>query len=391
MKRYCLSLKEAEAEGASWTAKEISQQPDVWISVFEQLMQTKNEVLSFIEDAFSQGATRVLLTGAGSSGYVGYIAEGYLRRKLRVYVEARETTDIVASPENYIPRESPLLLVSHARSGDSPESLATVKLVEKMSGGRAFFLNITCNRHGKLAKYAEGKRNFMNIILPDETNDRAFAMTSSFTSMLLVDLLLPLLKESAKAQEIVGKIANEAAHIIEGDSAIVREVAREKYDRAVFLGTGDLKGLSAEAALKTLELTRGAVASVYNTPLGLRHGPRAIIHKGTAVFAFMSNNNYTRRYEVDFLSELASEELRGPIVVFTPSRSTLNGIDRVFTLREDYTGVEDAFLALPYALYAQLLAFYKSLELGLKPDNPYPEGLLSRVVREFKIYDYPPL
>ncbi|UNQ73215.1 SIS domain-containing protein [Infirmifilum sp. NZ] len=381
-------IEEYTAKGAFHTIREIKQQPSLWIEIYKEILSKSHTILAFIEKALSGGNTHILLAGAGTSGYVGFISEGYLRRKLSLNVKAQESPDIVASPHDHIVHENPLLLVSHARSGDSPESLAVVKLVEKMAK-QPFFLNITCNRNGRLARYGEGKENFLNIILPEKANDKGFAMTSSFTSMLLVDLLIPELKNPKDAEEKVRKISSEASRILSRDSNRIREIAEREFERAIFLGSGGLKGLAAEASLKMLELSRGIIASTYNSPLALRHGPKAFINKKSLVVAFLSNNYYTWRYEVDFLEELASDENKGTIVVFTPFKNRINEADYVFYLEEDFSDIEPEFLALPYAVYAQLLALYKSLSLGITPDNPYPEGRLSRVVREFKIYDIP--
>jgi tagatose-6-phosphate ketose/aldose isomerase len=44
---------------------------------------------------------------------------------------------------------------------------------------------------------------------------------------------------------------------------------------------------------------------------------------------------------------------------------------------------------LPYAVLAQQFALLASVECGLTPDNPFPSGELSRVVRGITIYSLP--
>ena len=111
-----------------------------------------------------------------------------LLQKLRGRVHAIGTTDIVASPELYISPAVTTLLVSFARSGNSPESVGAVKAAERISD-KVQHLFITCNAEGELAKLAGEKENCFSIVLAPETNDRSFAMTSSFTSMYLAALI----------------------------------------------------------------------------------------------------------------------------------------------------------------------------------------------------------
>ena len=49
----------------------------------------------------------------------------------------------------------------------------------------------------------------------------------------------------------------------------------------------------------------------------------------------------------------------------------------------------DSLIALPYAVLAQQFALLASVECGLAPDNPFPSGELSRVVRGITIYSLP--
>ena len=78
---------------------------------------------------------KVILTGAGTSAYVGdtlvpYFKEVYDERKWNF--NAIATTDIVANPETYLKKDVATVLVSFARSGNSPESVATVDLAKAL-------------------------------------------------------------------------------------------------------------------------------------------------------------------------------------------------------------------------------------------------------------------
>lgn len=369
-----------------FTAKEINQQPRLWKELYNILLNRKEEILNFLDPVLKIKGLKVILTGAGTSAFVGYCSEGYWRRKLGLDVEAIDTTDIVASPLNFFSKDRSTLLVSHARSGDSPESLATIQLAEKFID-KVYFLNITCNEEGKMAKSTLNMKNCLNVFMPEEANDEGFAMTSSFTCMLLTDLILPHLKEIETKKELVERLAKEAGRIIDEEAGNIEKISRQNYDRLIYLGSGSLKGCAYEAALKSLELTKGIVNTNSNTPLGFRHGPKSVINDKTLLGFFVSNDRYTQKYDLDLIREIASEPGERKLMAFFPGNIKEEGVDYTFKLSDEFLKVEEPFLIILYIIYAQMLAFYKSLNLGITPDNPNPEGRVNRVVKGVTIYD----
>ena len=369
------------------TAKEIEQQPRLWKELYNILLNQKNEITEFLNPILTKRDLKVILTGAGTSAFVGDSSECYLRRKLKINVEAIDTTDIVAAPQNFLFEDKPTLLISHSRSGDSPESLATIELAEKIIKD-VYFLNITCNKDGKMAKGTIDKENCLNIFMPEESNDDGFAMTSSFTCMLLTDLMLTHIWEIENKKDIFEKIACEAERIIKEDATIVEKISKNNYDRLIYLGSGNLKGCASEAALKSLELSHGDVNTNSNTYLGFRHGPKSAINDTTLLGFFVSNDAYTQKYDLDLIQEIAYELGMRKLMVFLPSNMSIDGIDYIFRLKQDFSKIEEAFLTPLYIIYAQMLGFYKSLNLGITPDNPNPEGRVNRVVKGVKIYEY---
>ena len=99
------------------------------------------------------------------------------------------TTDIVATPENYLSQNKPTLLISFGRSGNSPESVGAVDVADEVCGNNVYHLFVTCNHEGALSKAAEKRDNAFAINLTPETHDQSFAMTSSFSNMMLATLL----------------------------------------------------------------------------------------------------------------------------------------------------------------------------------------------------------
>lgn len=369
------------------TAKEIDQQPRMWRELYKILLEQKSEIVKFLKPLLLRKDLRIILSGAGTSAFVGNSSEGYLRRMLDLDVKAIDTTDIVAAPQNFFFEDKPTLLISHARSGDSPESLATIELAKKIIKD-VYFINITCNKNGEMAKGTINMEKCLNIFMPEESNDDGFAMTSSFTCMLLTDLMLPHIKNIENEKSIFDKLAIEAERIIKEDAKTVEEISKNNYDRLIYLGSGNLKGCAIEAALKSLELSHGDVNTNSNTPLGFRHGPKSAINDTTLLGLFVSNDTYTQKYDLDLMREVASEPGERKLMVFLPYDISVEGIDYVFSLKQDFRDIEEPFLTPLYIIYAQMLGLYKSLNLGITPDNPNPEGRVNRVVKGVTIHEY---
>ena len=141
--------------GADTTTSEIMQQPELWRDTFLIYRNQLDDIETFLSDARSMADGRlvVIFTGAGTSDYVGDTCAPYLRHAgdtSRYEFKSIATTDIVSAPLDFVNPDDPTLLVSFARSGNSPESLAAIEVVRKCVK-EAKFLNITCAPDGKLA------------------------------------------------------------------------------------------------------------------------------------------------------------------------------------------------------------------------------------------------
>ena len=138
-----------------------------------------------------------------------------------------------------------------------------------------------------------------------------------------------------------------------------------------------------------LELTAGKVVTMYDTPLGFRHGPKSIVDDNTLTVIYLSDDAYTRQYEIDLLKEMSSQRKGNKIVVVTSKpdavASELADYTVCYNLDTDYQSV---MLGLDYILFAQTLAVLKSLSMGITPDNPCPTGEVNRVVKGVTLYPY---
>lgn len=372
-----------------FTAKEIEQQPRVWREILEVFQNGEEKINQFIARTKNIENLRVILTGAGTSAYIGKMLAPYLSKKYSRRFEAIATTEIVTDPKSYLKKDIPTLLISYARSGNSPESVATVELAKQMID-KLYQIVITCNPDGELAKKAIGDSNILLFLMPDSTNDKGFAMTSSFSTMVLASLLL--FENPREIIPIVNKVANYGERILGRYASLMKEMSNEEVNRVLFLGSSVLNGLAKESALKVMELTKGKVIGMSESPLGLRHGPKTVIDDKTLIFFYLSNHPYTARYEIDLVNELSSERKYFKLVVISssPNKVLMEKADAFFPIQEieDNMMIEDIYLSLIYVLFAQMYAFSRSLRLGITPDNPDPEGTVNRVVKGVTIYPF---
>jgi tagatose-6-phosphate ketose/aldose isomerase len=376
---------ELEAAGGSWTAREISQQPALWTAIDALVAREAGDVRAFLDPLLARGELRIVLTGAGTSAFVGECLAPALKRAAQRRVDAVATTDIVGSPGSSLEPGVPTLLVSFARSGNSPESVAAVTLAEQ-GVLDCHHLIVTCNAEGELHRQAQRLRNAHVLLLPPETNDRGFAMTSSFTGMLLAAALaFDLLPQDAPAT-----LAAWAANMLDARLPLIAGLAHSGFERVIYLGGDTFKGLAREAALKLLELTDGKVVALAETPLGFRHGPKTIVNGRTLVVMFLANDAYARRYELDVLRELRSDGVAGRVLALHGGAGQSDAALTEAVAVPDARGASDLALCFPYAMFAQTFAFLQSLTLGLRPDTPNARGVVNRVVQGVSIYPWDP-
>lgn len=365
------------------TAKEIIQQPDTWRESVKNLIKNKIEIKSFIDSFLSKKEFRIILTGAGTSAFAGEVCEPYLTSLLNKRVEAIATTDLVASPKSYFIKDIPTLLVSFARSGNSPESVHAVNLASQLVDD-LYQIVITCNENGKLAKNTVNDEKSLLLLMPPQTNDLGFAMTSSFTTMVLNAMAVFNINNIENFSSDVDKLSNSVNDFIENNIEKVTSLANEDFERIVYLGSSTSKGIARESALKVLELTAGKVNASYDTPLGFRHGPKSVVDDNTVSVIYISNDEYTRQYDLDLAKEMLAHKKNDKVVIVGENieEDILNKADYVFNVENiNYTVENEVLLPLQQIIFGQMLSFLKSVNLGITPDNPCPTGEVNRVVQ----------
>ena len=369
----------------TFTHKEILQQPAAWLKEYGILVEKKAEVQAFLHKYLTPD-TDIVLTGAGTSAFIGDAIAPILRGAWE-NVRAVATTDLVTNATNYLDANRPLLLISFARSGNSPESVGAVNLANKISKNIAH-IYITCNRNGHLAQTGKAD-NVLTLLLPDETDDKSLAMTSSFSTMLLTCLMLSKIDTIETEKKAVEHTAANAQAVIDRYADRLQEIAGRKFERAVFLGSGPMKGIAEECHLKLQELTDGGVVCKFDSFLGFRHGPKAVVNEHSIVVYLMQDNEDIQRYERDLVKQVSdNNHLVAQVIVIAGKPVQVEGVKEDLQVVMPYGSADTSIYgALPYVLVGQLLGYYTSLSHGLCPDTPSVSGNIHRVVEGVKIYE----
>lgn len=361
------------------TAYEINMQPEKWKKLVKDFETKKNDINSFLEKIGYDEEFEVIFTGAGTSEYIGNVLEPLLKSKGKYNFTSIPTTDIVNNPLTYLNKNKKTLLVSFARSGDSPESVATVNLANQLIEN-VYHIFITCNENGALAKMSQKDEKMFLFLMPEGTNDKGFAMTSSFSSMMLAAILI-----FYNPKDILSSI-EIAEKELELKIDKIKELANKEHDRIIVLGSGPFKGLAHELTLKVMELSAGLSVAKYDTVLGFRHGPKAVINDKTIVFLCNSVDEYAREYDKDIFEEMFLEKTTDDVVMYTLKPYEKFKDKSVYP--EEIKGDLTITAILTYLVYGQMYAFFKSQYFNLTTDNPFPSGEVNRVVKKFQIYDF---
>lgn len=382
------SVGELTELGAQITTAEIAQQPELWRDTLNIYRENKEAIEAFLAEARAMGEGRlsVVFTGAGTSDYVGDTCAPYLRHAGNTDLydfKPIATTDIVSAPRDFLRAEDPTLVVSFARSGNSPESLAAVAVAKELVHN-VKFLNITCAPEGKLAVESADDPNALTLLIP-RANDKGFAMTGSYSCMTLLSTLIFDTASDEQKAEWVETIAKMGEEVIAREPEIADYLAGD-FNRVTYLGSGSFGGLAQESQLKILELAHGLVATSYDTSMGYRHGPKSFVDDKTLVFVFVNNDAYTRQYDIDILNEIGGDKIAQHTVAVQQDGATVYEGES-FTFK-GYEALPEGYLALPFVMFAQAISLLNSVRVGNTPDTPSPTGTVNRVVKGVTIHPF---
>ena len=391
LSKLLVSSDEEKAErGLRYTPREIAQQPKLWMSTFHLFQSRLSEFEKLFQSAgmnlSSDKRPTVLLIGAGTSDYIGKSLVHLFRRQWQCDVVALPSTDLLTHLDHELIPNKSYLCVSFSRSGESPEGVSVLERILKIRPD-VHHLVVSCNGAGRMAAAIEGKENALAFILEDAVNDRGLAMTSSFSSMVILGQCLAHFKSIHRYEEVLAALvpAGESFLSIAADCAA--ELASGSYTQACFVGSGALRAVAQESALKLLEMTAGEIQTMSESALGLRHGPMAALNETTLFVNFLSSDERVRKYETDLLEEIGKKGLVRTRLVVSSGLNPGSGPFAEYHLNAGIgPSIPDEYRAPVDVLFGQLLGLFFSLRSNLKPDCPSPNGAISRVVGNISVY-----
>ncbi|MDR1203184.1 MAG: SIS domain-containing protein [Tannerellaceae bacterium] len=365
------------------TYREIFQQPEMWKETYKRIFDKKKEISSFFSTYYNDDVT-IIFTGAGTSSFVGNILT-FILPKYNIYnIKSVATTDITTHPNVIFQKNKKYILVSLARSGNSPESMAAVDLANSICGDHIAHIFITCNAKSELARKAENK-NILSLLLPPETNDKGLAMTSSFTSMLLASVLIFRIENMEAEKAGIDVLSEKAEGMLADYRDKIQEIISYEFERVVFLGSGEKKGIAEECHLKLQELTDGKIICLFDSFLGFRHGPKAVLNEKTLLVYLFSDDEKVFQYEKDLVIQINRQVPPFAQVYVAEKKQQIMDIEFDLEMIPKIQ-VQTEYDVVLYVLIGQMLGMFKSIIFNLDPDNPSVDGKISRVVEGVTIY-----
>ena len=386
-----LPRHEKVERGLEHTPREIWQQPDTWKTTYRRCQDLQDELKEKLHrTGIGSGnvfAPIVYLVGAGTSDYAGRALAPLMRKQWGCEVWPIPSTTMLTEFEDFHRAGRDCFWISISRSGDSPEGVALLeRALERRP--RVQHLVITCNQQGAMAQLCgRNPDRALALVLDESVNDRGLAMTSSFTNMLLAGQCVANLECFEEFAEVVGQLSELGRRFLPVAAEAAAAITHLGCSRAWFVGSGTLQAVANESALKVMELTSGRVAAMSESALGLRHGPMSSVDGNTVFVAFLSSDAGRRGYELDLLREIDRKRLGRVRAVVTA-----NETEDVAALGDYCLSVQggpdfpDEYRPALDVMLGQLLGLFASMSCGLKPDQPSPNGAITRVVSPIKLY-----
>ena len=329
------------------TGREIREQPQALESLLTELADER----SAIEEVVSQAAT-FCLVGCGTSYFLALSGQGLLNESATSV--AVPGSEAFVSPKQLLDID-PDVIIPVSRSGESTETVRATKRLRERYPDAAVVV-VTCTEGSSLYEDADVP------VLSPEGAEESVVMTKSFSTMLFALQYFSNVNTGDSDLEGLFRTLPDDSNAVVERAEEVGEILGRRTDleKFMFLGTGELYGVAAEAMLKLEEMTLSWTKAYH--ALEFRHGPRSIADENTLVTLFLPDRKETLHREL-----LADIEETGAETLVVGPRSSVTEVDADYSIAlPEY---ESPILAL-YAPVFQFLGYYRALESGLDPDSP---------------------
>ena len=103
--------------------------------------------------------------------------------------------------------------------------------------------------------------------------------------------------------------------------------------------------------------------TTFDTTMGFRHGPKSVVCPGSLEVVYLSDDPYTRKYDLDIVKEMAPERNGNKIlVVSSHDDAEARELADYFISFDNAAEYNNVFLGLEYVNVAQIIAVYKYIK-----------------------------
>ncbi len=337
------------ADRGEFTYQEILRQPQAWADALERLEAQRRAIIDFVH---SGGYDQVIFTGCGSPFFLARALKPYFQQVTGVPAEAVPASEIFLYPRSTLPSRGKPLLVALSRSGETSEVLKAVETFKSRFGEHVI----------ALSPYADRPLNQVTTLSLTAPlgQEVSIAQTVAFTCMQVLGQGFSHLF-AGQSLDGFASLVQAGKSLLERYGQAAQEIGGNlSIDRVYFLGSEARYGLACETNLKMKEMSLTHAEAFHF--MEFRHGPKAMITREALVVGMISRA--ARAEETRVLQDM--KQLGGNILVL--GNQLAQGIgDILFDFQTDLEEGYDLPLYLPLL---QLVAYARSLQKGLDPDNP---------------------
>ena len=364
LKELDLSSSSSDKRGyEDYMLKEIFEQPETIKNTIGSRLKL-GEICDFSDleysKSFLESINQIYIVACGTAMHAGLVGKNLIEKLCSIPVTVE-----IASEFRY---RNPLinehtLCIYITQSGETADTIAALKLAKEKSAKTLAISNVIGSSITREAH---------KTIYTHAGPEIAVASTKAYTSQVVLITLLSIyfsellerynsiLLENLKAEIL--ELPNKVTKILK-DSDYIRDVAQRIYNNKdmFFLGRGNDYNIALEGSLKLKEISY-IHSEAY--PAGeLKHGPIALIEKGTFVVGILTDPNLIAK-SISNIQEVITRGAK--TLIITNQEITQSDFDFVFSIPNTNPLISPIISIIPL----QLLSYYIAKEKGLDVDKP---------------------
>lgn len=357
----------AKGDFPHFMIKEIYEQPQALENTLRGRINSDSDDVYFenfnIDENILKGINRICIVACGTAYYAGCAGKKLLEK----YSGIRVDTEIASEYRyNDTYTDDKTLFIAISQSGETADTLASMKLA-KTKGAKV--LAITNVVGSSVSREAD------EVIYTWAGPEIAVASTKAYSTQVLCMYLLAL-----KFGKLLGNISKEefaylrdnclklpkACDLALENAENLRELADvfKGCTDAFYIGRGLDYNISLEGSLKMKEISY-IHAEAY--PAGeLKHGPIALIDKGTPVVALCTQRGELCEKTLSNIKEVNARGAYSIVIAQRSEKALESEFDKVIYIDD----MPNEMCVIPAVVNLQLLAYYAAVANGCDVDKP---------------------